>query len=385
MEVELDVVPQRETVGQCLQHWGRSCQRVWLCQHEELFKDEPMAPADWDRHMSWRRHCFEPRVCFRVVRMLSIWEAWVLAASLAAQLYQLYLQPRPGWPVLVSKDHNQVFVLTSFALALLMVFRTNAASGRWWEARTAIGRWLNVVRNSQRMLLSWAPPGDAAIVSEYARWNAAFTAAASYYLCRDESYLDVYCGDLLTNDEVAWLKRCANPPVKVLMVMSQLVARTGLSATERAEVEREISAGDISLGALERITRQAIPRAYTRHTSRFLITYLTCLPFGLGAYMGWLTLPVMVVLTFLLMGIENIGVQIENPVRVLPMDRFSAGNKAAVLLMVQHAGAVTAVMEAGLSAALAGKARPPAAPVLPGMRPAGAPMVAAAQAPGMAR
>ena len=31
----------------------------------------------------------------------------------------------------------QVFSLTSFALSLLMVFRTNSSYARWWEARTA--------------------------------------------------------------------------------------------------------------------------------------------------------------------------------------------------------------------------------------------------------
>ena len=30
----------------------------------------------------------------------------------------------------------QVFNLTSFALSLLMVFRTNSSYARWWEART---------------------------------------------------------------------------------------------------------------------------------------------------------------------------------------------------------------------------------------------------------
>ena len=72
------------------------------------------------------------------------------------------------------------------------------------------------------------PPARAparAAVSEFARWNAALTAAASYYLCRDEALLDAVCSDLLTREEVAWLKACANPPVKVLNVMSQLVAR----------------------------------------------------------------------------------------------------------------------------------------------------------------
>lgn len=40
---------------------------------------------------------------------------------------------------------------------------------------------------------------------------------------------------------------------------------------ERAEVERELSAFDIALGANERITRQAIPMAYTRCARRQLL------------------------------------------------------------------------------------------------------------------
>lgn len=52
------------------------------------------------------------------------------------------------------------------------------------QARTAVGRWLNCVRNTQRMLLSWAPPREAPLVREFARWNAVLTAAACAYLCR---------------------------------------------------------------------------------------------------------------------------------------------------------------------------------------------------------
>lgn len=66
------------------------------------------------------------------------------------------------------------------------VFRTNTAHARWWEARTAVGRWLNVVRNSQRMLLSWTYPSEAHLVREFARWSAVLTPAASAYLCRRE-------------------------------------------------------------------------------------------------------------------------------------------------------------------------------------------------------
>lgn len=96
------------------------------------------------------------------------------------------------------------------------------------QARTAIGRWLNVHRNSQRMMLTWAPPSDLPLVFEFARWNAALTAAAAAYLCRKPAYLDRHCADLLSADELAWLAGCSNAPVKVLMIMSELVKRWGV-------------------------------------------------------------------------------------------------------------------------------------------------------------
>jgi hypothetical protein len=95
------------------------------------------------------------------------------------------------------------------------------------QARTAVGRWLNVVRNTQRMLLSWTPPSEAHLVAEFARWNAALTPAAAAYLCRKDAYFDAHCADLLAPAELAWLRGCANPPVKVLMIMSRILKRWG--------------------------------------------------------------------------------------------------------------------------------------------------------------
>lgn len=57
------------------------------------------------------------------------------------------------------------------------------------QARTAVGRWLNVVRNTQRMLLSWTPASEAHLVREFARWNAVLTPAACAYLCRRQRWV----------------------------------------------------------------------------------------------------------------------------------------------------------------------------------------------------
>ena len=42
------------------------------------------------------------------------------------------------------------------------------------------------------------------------------------------------------------------------------LSRTSLNSYQRAAIEAELSAYDIALGACERISRQAAPKAYTR-------------------------------------------------------------------------------------------------------------------------
>lgn len=60
----------------------------------------------------------------------------------------------------------------------------------------------------------------------------------------------------------------------------------------------------------DRILRHPIPLAYTRHTSRFLIIGLATMPFALWNACGWAVIPVEVFISFMLLGIEEIGVQV---------------------------------------------------------------------------
>ena len=62
------------------------------------------------------------------------------------------------------------------------------------------------------------------------------------------------------------------------------------------------------------------PRTPTpRHTSRFLLLYLSLTPLLMWERCGWATVPFTALVSFLLLGTENIGAQIEEPFTVLPM------------------------------------------------------------------
>ena len=54
---------------------------------------------------------------------------FVIFVGVAVGLYHTYLQPL-GAPNITSDDYTQPFTLTSFALALLLVFRTNSSYDR---------------------------------------------------------------------------------------------------------------------------------------------------------------------------------------------------------------------------------------------------------------
>ncbi len=80
-----------------------------------------------------------------------------------------------------------------------------------------------------------------------------------------------------------------------------------------------------------------------RHTSRFLLWWLTGFPFAAWSSYGWVTSFVTAVVTFLLLGVENIGIQIEEPFEVLPIEAITAACIASVHeILERHHGEMPA-------------------------------------------
>lgn len=80
------------------------------------------------------------------------------------------------------------------------------------------------------------------------------------------------------------------------------------------------------IGACERIFKTPIPRVYTGHTSRFTGTWLFLLPLALvGIDPSWnrlVSVPSAALITFFMLGIEELGLQIEEPFSLLPIESF---------------------------------------------------------------
>ena len=75
-----------------------------------------------------------------------------MLVSALVGVYATYAEPN-GWPLV--STHSEFlapFTLTSFALSLLLLYKTNSAYGRWWEARTQLGTLYIVSRSIQRLV-----------------------------------------------------------------------------------------------------------------------------------------------------------------------------------------------------------------------------------------
>jgi putative membrane protein len=67
------------------------------------------------------------------------------------------------------------------------------------------------------------------------------------------------------------------------------------------------------LSNLERIWKSPLPISYSIHLRQTVLLYLLTLPFQLIGPIGWVTIPVVFLASFTLLGIESIGTEIENP------------------------------------------------------------------------
>jgi len=94
------------------------------------------------------------------------------------------------------------------------------------------------------------------------------------------------------------------------------------------------------IGDLERISDTPIPFAYNIHLKQAVLLYVWALPFTFVAKVGWLVIPCVFLVAFVLFGVEAIGAEIENPFGYdkndLPLDGYCDDLKAEIEYVQRH-------------------------------------------------
>ncbi len=238
-------------------------------------------------------------------------------------------------------------IIPNLVLGLLLVFRTNTAYERFWEGRKAWGLLVNTVRNlSRQMLVAIAEeqPRDRSQKIVAVKLLPAFSIALKLHLRSEQLNSELEAN--LSTPQFERLQGMNHPPLEIAFWISRYLQ----DQTEQGKLDRYQLSDMIKLldqmvdvaGICERILKTPIPLAYAIHLKQLLMIYCLSLPFQFVDQVEWLTAPLTVLISFTLLGIEEIGIQIEDPFghdsNDLPLDNICNAMQRNIedLLIVSH-------------------------------------------------
>jgi putative membrane protein len=211
------------------------------------------------------------------------------------------------------------------ALALLLVFRTNASYDRFWEGRKLWGNMVNDCRNLARQSRGFFGK-DSEAHREFLGWTQLFPILSMRKLRGqvDPATLSLpsLASKALKESHLVQVLRSSSPPLSATARMSELL----LAHTNRESwpltlaIENAIARLIDSIGGCERIHKTPLPFAYVVHLRRALLLYCLSLPLALEGTLGWGTPFAVGLISYIFFGIEEIGVEIEDPFEEDPND-----------------------------------------------------------------
>lgn len=219
------------------------------------------------------------------------------------------------------KANPAPWAIIGTALGLLMVFRTNTAYDRYWEGRKLFGALVNNSRNTILHLLGMldlSQPDSLQLLKTVSELIVAFAETVKQRL-QDEHDLEAVLDHLalLSEEETRVLQESPHLPLSLMLIIRNIVYREivprMISREALVPLENQLLAMVENMGGLDRIRRTPMPYAYVVHLKSLLFIFMLTLPIGIVDAIGWYTPLVVAITTFGLYGIEEIGVEIEDP------------------------------------------------------------------------
>jgi predicted membrane chloride channel (bestrophin family) len=294
----------------------------------------------WEMHRSSMRYFRHMSTVFRSRTFISLSAPIALITAFAAfaGVYESVAVPRGLAPEINIGDVP--LQITAFALSLLLTTRTESSNKRYEEALTV---WSQVVRNESKDLarqsLYWVSESQAPVRAALVRWTAAFSRALMCH-CRpggDAALAAATRGVLLPHESAALAAEGSGAaPAMVLQVLAELVEQADVPGIRRENMFSSLRQLGDAVGRCEKLIRYPLPLAWTRHTSRFLIMWLLALPFALWEDCGWAVVPLTNLCGLLLLGIDHIGVELEDAMRAVDIEGICEDVSADVVAMLER-------------------------------------------------
>jgi len=331
-----------------------------------LVKMAPPPPANWeewaDKDPAYLATTGAPRYAsndwlFNILTFFGSPIFWRVFSNLVANfvfataVWLLYAYWFPPLAAFCAGLTTVPHALTGGAIGLLLVFRTNAAYDRFWEARKLWGALVNTVRDCARMAHVHLTGKER---DHFLACLGSFPAVLLQHLQKLEpvyrptlyskTQLAAVTGALGESDmNLLWKAR--SRPFALIKMMTAILRTNainvdaiskrygggpkgeGLSSyqahviqaaqiNERQVADQTLTEFCNQMGAMERIVKSIVPTSYSRHTSRMLSIWTLTLPFVLVHTLQGFMIPVVTIICWMLTVIEEVGHVIEDPFNI---------------------------------------------------------------------
>jgi putative membrane protein len=209
-------------------------------------------------------------------------------------------------------------VIPTIVIALLLVFRTKTAYERFLEGRQSWGNLINTAQNQVRQIwvaVQEIEPLDRAEKLTTIRLVVAFAVATKLHLRREP--VNDELDELLSSDRYLDIKNVANPPLQISFWIGKYLQkqydRKRLNSSQLTALHQLLDRMVDCLGVCERIIKNPVPLAQAIYLRELVLIYCLSLPFQMVTAFMWLTGPVVALISFALLGLEEISSEIENP------------------------------------------------------------------------
>ncbi|MFT4153820.1 bestrophin family protein [Parafilimonas sp.] len=220
-----------------------------------------------------------------------------------------------------------IHTLLGFVISMLLVFRTNTAYDRWWEGRKLWGALVNNSRNLAIKLNSLIAPEDKNTKQFFAELIPRFALELKNHL---QAAGTRYSLDQFEHPEIPGFKSMRHVPEQVVGAMTerlmQMQRDKQITVEQMLFINPELTSFMDICGACERIKNTPIPFSYSSFIKKFILFYTLALPVGYSLSLGFLIVPVVVFVLYVLASLEFIAEEIEEPFgndeNDLPMDKI---------------------------------------------------------------
>lgn len=298
--------------------WADEIKEKRMQQSKPLYTHD-----DWLQHRSSTRHVrhFATSLSSRVILSLvpPVISFTTVAVVVASYNTAVMMDLLPEFfPIL--RVSSLPYQLTAPALALLLVFRTEASYSRFEEGRKAWTKLISGTNDFARQVIASVENSkDLSLRKALLQYIIAFPVALKCHLIHGSNFgRDLK--DLLEGDDLAVVMSSKHRPRCIVEFISQGLRMLNLEESKRHLLESKLSCFHEGIGVCEQLIGIPIPLSYTRLTSRFLVLWHLTLPIILWDECKWIVVPATFISAASLFCIEEVGVLIEEPFPMLALD-----------------------------------------------------------------